>query len=45
MFARSRQLFASAMFVLDGLLVGVAWVCAYWLRFYGLRIDAPPVRS
>ena len=41
MFARSRQLFASAMFVLDGLLVGIAWVCAYWLRFYGLRIDAP----
>jgi Undecaprenyl-phosphate glucose phosphotransferase len=41
MLARSRQLFASAMFVLDGLLVGLAWVLAYWLRFHGLRIDAP----
>jgi Undecaprenyl-phosphate glucose phosphotransferase len=49
MFARSRQLFASAMFVLDGLLVGVAWLLAYWLRFFGLPIEAPlgvpPLRS
>ena len=48
MFARSRQLFASAMFVLDGVLVALAWLCAYWLRFYGLGLRAPlgvpPVR-
>jgi Undecaprenyl-phosphate glucose phosphotransferase len=41
MFARSRQLFATAMFALDGLLVAAAWLLAYWLRFTGLRLDAP----
>jgi Undecaprenyl-phosphate glucose phosphotransferase len=41
MFARSRQLFATAMFVQDGLLVAAAWLLAYWLRFFGLHIDAP----
>ena len=41
MFARSRQLFASAMFVKDGLLIAAAWLLAYWLRFFGLRLDAP----
>lgn len=48
MFARSRQLFASAMFFLDAALVAGAWLLAYWLRFYVLPIDAPlglpPVR-
>ncbi len=41
MFARSRQLFASAMFVLDAGLVVAAWLLAYWLRFYGLGLEAP----
>jgi len=41
MFARSRQLFASAMFVQDGVLVAASWLLAYWLRFYGLGLDAP----
>ncbi len=41
MFARSRQLFASAMFVLDAALVAGAWFLAYWLRFFALPIDAP----
>ena len=48
MFARSRQLFASAMFVLDAALVAAAWLLAYWLRFFALPIEAPlgvpPVR-
>ncbi len=41
MFNRSRQLFATAMFVQDGLLVGAAWLLAYWLRFFGLHLAAP----
>ncbi|MCC6651963.1 MAG: undecaprenyl-phosphate glucose phosphotransferase [Candidatus Eisenbacteria bacterium] len=41
MFARSRQLFASAMFVLDAALVAAAWLVAYWLRFFALPIEAP----
>ncbi len=41
MFARSRQLFASAMFVLDAALVAGSWFLAYWLRFFVLPIDAP----
>ena len=41
MFTRSRQLFASAMFVQDGFLVAGAWLLAYWLRFFGLRLQAP----
>ncbi|MBI5169448.1 MAG: undecaprenyl-phosphate glucose phosphotransferase [Candidatus Eisenbacteria bacterium] len=41
MFARSRQLFASAMFVVDGAIVAGAWFLAYWLRFFALPIDAP----
>ncbi len=41
MFARSRQLFASAMFVVDAALIGGAWLLAYWLRFHGLGLAAP----
>ena len=41
MFARSRQLFASAMFAVDAVLIGGAWLLAWWLRFYGLGLPAP----
>jgi Undecaprenyl-phosphate glucose phosphotransferase len=41
MFARSRQLFASAMFVVDGVLIGGSWLLAWWLRFHGLGLPAP----
>jgi len=41
MFARSRQLFATSMFVVDGVLVFAAWIGSWWLRFYGLGIPAP----
>jgi len=41
MFTRSRQLFASTMFVQDGLLVAAAWLLAYWLRFRGLGLAVP----
>src|SRR5262245_25204267 len=41
MFARSLQLFATSMFVLDGLLVYAAWIGSYWLRFFVLGIPAP----
>src|SRR5436190_11570967 len=41
MFARHRQLFATAVFVTDGLLIAGSWLAAYWLRFYGLGLPAP----
>ncbi len=41
MFARSRQLFATAMFAVDAALIGVSWILAWWLRFYGLGLPAP----
>jgi Undecaprenyl-phosphate glucose phosphotransferase len=41
MFARNRQLFATAVFVLDGVIIAGAWLGAYWLRFYGLGIPTP----
>ena len=41
MFARQRQLLATAIFLLDGVLIAGAWLAAYWLRFYGLGLDAP----
>ena len=41
MFARSRQIFATAMFVQDAVLVAGAWLLTYWLRFFGLGIPAP----
>ncbi|HTR97664.1 MAG TPA: undecaprenyl-phosphate glucose phosphotransferase [Candidatus Acidoferrales bacterium] len=41
MYARSRQLFATGMFVQDAALVAAAWLLAYWLRFRALGIDAP----
>jgi len=41
MFARSRQLFATAMFAVDAVLIGGAWLLAWWLRFHGLGLAAP----
>ena len=41
MFVRQRQLLATAVFVLDGLLIAGAWLAAYWLRFYALGLAAP----
>ncbi|HKQ58957.1 MAG TPA: undecaprenyl-phosphate glucose phosphotransferase [Candidatus Eisenbacteria bacterium] len=41
MFARNRQLQATAIFMLDGVLIAGAWLAAYWLRFYALGIPAP----
>ncbi len=41
MFVRQRQLLATAVFVLDGLLIAGAWLAAYWLRFHALGLPAP----
>ncbi|HYM80019.1 MAG TPA: undecaprenyl-phosphate glucose phosphotransferase [Candidatus Limnocylindria bacterium] len=41
MFARSRQLMATAMFAMDGVIVGGSWLLAYWLRFHALGLPAP----
>ncbi len=41
MFARQRQVLATAIFLLDGAVIAGAWLAAYWLRFYGLGLDAP----
>ena len=41
MFSRNRQLLATAIFLVDGLILAGAWLLAYWLRFYGLGISSP----
>src|SRR5438477_10724257 len=41
MFVRHRDLFATAMFVLDGLIIAAAWVLAYVLRFVALGLPVP----
>ena len=41
MFARSRQLFATGMFVVDAVLIAAAWLGAYWLRFHALGLPTP----
>ena len=41
MFARSRQLFATGMFAGDAVLIAGSWLGAYYLRFFGLGLDAP----
>jgi Undecaprenyl-phosphate glucose phosphotransferase len=41
MFSRSRQLFATGMFVVDALLIAGAWLGAYWLRFHALGLPTP----
>src|SRR4030095_1513894 len=39
--SRHQQLFATAIFALDGALIFGAWIGAYHLRFHGLGIAAP----
>jgi Undecaprenyl-phosphate glucose phosphotransferase len=39
--ARQRQILASAVFVLDGGIVALSWLAAYWLRFYALGLPVP----
>jgi Undecaprenyl-phosphate glucose phosphotransferase len=41
MFARHRQVFATAIFLIDGAMIAGSWMAAYWLRFYGLGIASP----
>jgi Undecaprenyl-phosphate glucose phosphotransferase len=41
MFARDRQLLATGVFALDGVLIAGAWIAAYALRFHVLPIPAP----
>uniref|UniRef100_A0A832MNA5 Undecaprenyl-phosphate glucose phosphotransferase n=1 Tax=Eiseniibacteriota bacterium TaxID=2212470 RepID=A0A832MNA5_UNCEI len=41
MLARHQQLFVTGLFVLDGALIFVAWIAAWWLRFHGLGWPAP----
>ena len=41
MFVRHRDLFATAMFVLDGVIIAASWLAAYALRFYGLGLAVP----
>src|SRR5512136_2586106 len=41
MFARQRQILASAVFVLDGAIIACSWLAAYWLRFHGLGLPVP----
>ena len=41
MFTKNRQLFATGLFLLDGVLIAASWLAAYWLRFYGLGIASP----
>src|SRR5262245_32602552 len=41
MFARHRQLFATAIFALDGFLLFASWMAAYGVRFHLLDIPTP----
>ncbi len=41
MLARQRQILASAVFVLDGVILAVSWLGAYWLRFHALGLPVP----
>lgn len=41
MLARHQQLFATGVFLLDGVLIFLAWIGAYELRFHRLGIPAP----
>ncbi|HEY6221430.1 MAG TPA: hypothetical protein VIX13_02735, partial [Candidatus Eisenbacteria bacterium] len=47
MFARHRQLFLTAIFLLDGLLIFGSWVAAYWVRFQWFRapLGIPPIKD
>jgi Undecaprenyl-phosphate glucose phosphotransferase len=39
--ARHQQLFATGLFLLDGVLILAAWVGAWWLRFHAFDWPAP----
>jgi Undecaprenyl-phosphate glucose phosphotransferase len=39
--ARHRQVLASAVFLLDGVLLALSWVGSWWLRFRALHLPAP----
>lgn len=39
--APHRQVLASAVFVLDGAIIALAWLGSYWLRFHALGIPTP----
>ena len=39
--APHRQILASAVFVLDGVIIALSWIGSYWLRFHALGIPAP----
>jgi Undecaprenyl-phosphate glucose phosphotransferase len=41
MITKNRQLFATGLFLLDGVLIAASWLSAYWLRFYGLGVPSP----
>jgi len=41
MLARHQQVFSTAVFLLDGLLLAASWLAAYWLRFVGLGLPIP----
>src|SRR5262245_48164236 len=41
MFARSRQLLVTGVFLMDGALIAASWLGAYWLRFHALNLPAP----
>ncbi len=41
MLARHQQLFATAIFVLDGVVLALAWLAAYWTRFHWPGWQAP----
>jgi Undecaprenyl-phosphate glucose phosphotransferase len=45
MLARYRQIFATAVFLIDAAILGGSWLCAYWLRFYLMRapLGVPPL--
>src|SRR5512143_601534 len=41
MLARHRQVLASAIFVLDGVLLALSWLASYGLRFHALGLPVP----
>ena len=41
MITKNRQLFATGLFLLDGVVIAASWLAAYWLRFHGLGVPSP----
>ncbi len=41
MITKNRQIFATGLFLLDGVLIAASWLAAYWLRFHALGIASP----